>query len=123
MLACAPALSTCGNQVLADLPSPDNSKRAVIFVRNCGATTRLNTHISLVQATSPLANEAGNTFVAETGAEEDLVRADGNSSISVQWLGASKLQVNRPRDIRVFREELEVSGVTLDYKILDSGAR
>jgi len=42
----------CGNTIVEALPSPDGSHKAVVFVRNCGATTDFSTQMSVLRGDS-----------------------------------------------------------------------
>jgi hypothetical protein len=54
----------CGNEVFKEYYSPDKSMKAIIFQRDCGATTGFSTHISLFDVNKEFDdNEAGNIFL------------------------------------------------------------
>jgi hypothetical protein len=56
----------CANDLLTEIPSPDGALKAVVFQRDCGATTSFSTQISILWTNRPLPNETGNLFVADT---------------------------------------------------------
>src|SRR5688572_11020252 len=60
------ASGMCRNEVLAELPAPDNRNRAVVFQRDCGATTGFSTQVSVLRGSRRLPNEGGNVFVADS---------------------------------------------------------
>ena len=113
--ACIFDADSCGNNVLSELPSPDASRRAVLFVRNCGATTRFSTQLALISSGRSLPNEGGNVLVAETGYEPTGVDDSGRPAVAVQWVSADELRVTYAEGIRVFRKELELAGVGISY--------
>ena len=39
----------CKEQMVSETPSPDGRMKVIIFVRDCGATTRASTHVSVVR--------------------------------------------------------------------------
>lgn len=41
----------CGNKIIQEIPSPNRKLKAVIFTRDCGATTGFSTQISLLSKT------------------------------------------------------------------------
>lgn len=45
---------TCGEEVVAQHPSPDGEHVAILFVRNCGATTPYVTHVNIADAAREL---------------------------------------------------------------------
>ena len=55
----------CGNTPIVEEPAPGGKFRAVVFERDCGATTGFSTNISIIPARSPLPNEQGNVFRAD----------------------------------------------------------
>jgi hypothetical protein len=71
----------CGNEVLRSVPSPDGRVKAVIFERDCGATTGYSGQVSLLAATAALPNEGGDTFVADG----DHGAAPGGPQVHVLW--------------------------------------
>jgi hypothetical protein len=67
----------CGNTVIREVLSPDHRIKAVVFQRDCGATTGFSTQVSLLSAQATLPNYSGNIFLT-----------DDASDISVRWLRA-----------------------------------
>ena len=55
----------CVNTVREEILSPDGKYRAVIFERDCGATTGFNRQLSIVPSNKKLKNEKGNVFIIE----------------------------------------------------------
>jgi len=53
----------CGNQIHKEYLSPDKSLKALVFQRDCGATTGFSTQISILDSNEKLENENGNIFV------------------------------------------------------------
>ena len=93
----------CGNEVRQTVTSPSGNLAAVLFTRDCGATTGFSTQVSIVAAGRSLPNEPGNTFV--TG---------GKVELSLQWQTDSALRIlgsGQP----VFKQETQVSGVMVKY--------
>jgi hypothetical protein len=104
-------LSPCGNRVLADVPSPLGTKHAVVFERDCGATTDFSTQLSILNAGDKLENEGGNAFVADSD------HGRGTSLyVHVKWSTEGALTVNYPERARVFHNERQVNGVSITYK-------
>jgi len=96
----------CANRVLEDIRSPNRQRRAVVFLRDCGATTGYSTQISVLPANTVLENEGGNLFVADHL---------GNHAVRVRWVDGDTIEIFPPRDARVFRAEARVAGVTARY--------
>lgn len=54
----------CDDEVVSTVASPSHTTSAVVFNRNCGATTGFNTQVSIVQAgASP--SGAGNVLILD----------------------------------------------------------
>ena len=80
------ACSVCGNTEVSRLASPDGRLEAVIFERSCGATTDFTTQISIVRKGDAIANDAGNTFIADSN-HGAAPRANwGGPPADVKWL-------------------------------------
>jgi len=71
--ACGPD-SLCGNKILAETLSPDGKMKAVLFTRDCGATTGYSTQISVIPQAKKLPNDGGNVFII-----------DGEPTITLRW--------------------------------------
>ncbi|MEJ6473976.1 hypothetical protein [Pseudoalteromonas piscicida] len=52
----------CGNYFHSESFSPNGELKAVIFQRDCGATTGFSTQISILDVDDKLENEMGNVF-------------------------------------------------------------
>ena len=68
----------CANDEVVRIPSPDTKFEAVVFQRDCGATTGFSTQVSVVTRGASLPNEAGNVFIADT---------DHGKATSASWGG------------------------------------
>jgi hypothetical protein len=101
----------CANRVAAEYPSPDARRRAVVFERDCGATTGFSAQVSVLSSDERLPNEAGNVCVVEAGGyTPDKI----NAEISVSWDGPDELVV-RPRGVPK-RAETKVGDVHVSYR-------
>ncbi len=101
----------CGNEILSESLSPDGSKRAVLFSRNCGATTDYSWQISILGAKEVLPDDGGNAFVADTdhGAVQEM-------KVEVDWKDSDHLIVSYPEHARVFHQSTMVRGVRISYE-------
>ncbi|MCE2570046.1 DUF5412 family protein [Motilimonas eburnea] len=77
----------CGNEKYAEVLSPNKEYKAVIFQRDCGATTGFSTHISLLDVNKELGNEAGNIFVIEGLANQ--------VAPNIRWISDFQLNIHR----------------------------
>lgn len=77
----------CGNEIHSEHVSPDNDYKAVIFQRDCGATTGFSTQLSIIDANSDLGNDvAGNVLILDGHPDEILLK--------VTWKSKNELVVN-----------------------------
>ena len=94
----------CSNEPATVVPSPNGKSKAVVFHRNCGATTDPNTQVSVLPAYSKLPNIPGNALVLDADAPRE-VKWTSDTSLSVSGLGAA----------RVSNQQQVVSGVSIAY--------
>lgn len=77
----------CGNHLYKEYPSPEKSHKAVIFQRDCGATTGFSTQISIIGFEQELGNTKGNVYIID-GHPDDVAPA-------LKWLSESTLSISR----------------------------
>ncbi len=106
----------CGNDVLTEHRSPDGTMKAVVFVRNCGATTSYSTQLSILDADDSLPAGAGNTFIADTDHGRVLPGPGGGPAVEVVWTGKQSLAISFAARIRVFKQESSVDGIHIEYE-------
>jgi len=77
----------CANEIYSVHESPGNDCKAVIFQRDCGATTGFSTQLSIIDANSDLDNDvAGNVLILD-GHPDDI-------QLKVAWKSKNELVVN-----------------------------
>lgn len=59
---CMSVDSMCATQLYDTIPSPNGELKAVLYQRDCGATTPFTTNISIMEANDSLKNEPGNIY-------------------------------------------------------------
>lgn len=101
----------CDNTISQTVRSPDGQLKAVIFQRECGATTGFSTQISVLAADETLPDDSGNVFVESKGV-----------SIEVVWQGSRHLIIkHKPtvfasaKQVAVDRGWLRSEIVMIDY--------
>jgi hypothetical protein len=107
----------CGNQILGTYPSPAGTKKVVLFVGNCGATTGWSVHASIMTPTEELHDtDRGNIFVADAnhGAAAEY-NAIGGPSVQVVWSGNDELEIRYSRGARIFLELPQVGRTHISY--------
>ncbi len=101
LTACFPDM--CGNEVKQTVASPSGKLAAVVFSRDCGATTGFSTQVSIIPLGRSLPNEAGNTFVT-AGKVDVSLQCQTDSTLRIQGAGPT-----------VFKQEAQVNGVSVKY--------
>jgi len=106
---------TCQNQAIKRLKSPDGEHVAVLFQRDCGATTGLSTQVSISED-GELASGRANAFSADDNHGAASVGPWGGPMAEIKWLGSDRLLVRYAAKSRVFKQEHEVSSITISYE-------
>jgi len=110
LAGCDPSFdSLCGNTVLKSLDSPDGKLKAVVFQRDCGATTGFSTQLSVLNAGDPLPNDGGNVFIADTDGGAALAGQGGGPRVDILWEGPRKLLIEHNSGARRFKTVTQLS--------------
>lgn len=110
-------LAGCGNPLctteqIKNIVSPDGSHNAVMFMRECGATTDFTTQVSVDPS---LFQSIGNVFVAD-GYNGGTRGEWGGPWADVTWTGPSHLLITYDGKARIFDQQTNVNGVTVTYR-------
>jgi len=114
ILGCDP--DPCANEEIQTITSPDGKHKAIVFQRDCGATTGFSTQVSLLRFSDRLPKSAGNTFIADTDHGKAPAGPGGGPDVNAQWTSGNELVVKYDKRARVFRFEESVGGVTIRYE-------
>jgi hypothetical protein len=107
----------CENRLLDERVAPDGKLKAVVFVRNCGATTSFSTEVSILEAAASLPRNGGEVvFVATTGHGLAPAGPGGGPEVQVRWEGPSRLTVSRHAAAVVFKLVTQSRGVAVDHE-------
>jgi hypothetical protein len=114
ILLCLGACSSplCSSKTVTSLRSPTGEHRAVMFMRECGATTDFTTQVSI---DPQIWQWVGNVFVADAydgGRREDW----GGPWADIRWTGPNELLVTYDRHARVFDRNAAVGDVKVTYR-------
>lgn len=105
----------CDNTPLAEVPSPSGAHKAVVFQRDCGATTGFSTQVSVLPAGEKPRDDAGNVFVADTDHGAAPAGPGGGPVVEPVWLAEDRLLIRHHRLARVFRSEARAGSVAVAY--------
>jgi hypothetical protein len=98
----------CANQIIQKIPSPDKKLKAVVFQRDCGATTGFSTQVSVIKANDKPSNAAGNVFSADTYHGKVSSGLIGGPTVEVVWQDPLQLQIKHPQNARIFKATKEI---------------
>jgi hypothetical protein len=94
----------CANEVSRSIISPSGEIKAVVFSRNCGATTGFNTQVSIIPVSRVLPDQDGNSLIL-----------DGAIELKVEWKSDSELHIRGIGSSRVFKQGGSMEGVSISY--------
>jgi hypothetical protein len=101
------SLDLCANEIHQEVYSPERTLKAVIFQRDCGATTGFSTHVSIVPAEEELGNDrAGNLYIANGHPAE--------SSLVLQWSSETAMTISGYTQDAI-KQEHRVEGIKILY--------
>ena len=95
----------CANEPVSSVLSPSGANKAVVFTRDCGATTGWSTQVSILRGSELLRNEGGNTLVVE-----------GKTPVQVTWKSDSAVTLSGASGGRLFKQERAVNGIAVVYE-------
>jgi len=105
----------CQNTILSSTASPDGERHAVLFMRDCGATTDFSTQASILRDEA-LPTGAGNLFIADGGSASAPPTDHGGPWAEVVWQGPRRLLVRYDSMAEVYKQQDQVAGVTVTYE-------
>src|SRR3954469_19547777 len=82
----------CGNTLIEKIPSPGGRLQAIVFNRDCGATTDFVTHVSVI-STGGGYGDAGNIFIADANHNKAPRDARGGPLLTIRWIDAHNLEI------------------------------
>ena len=106
----------CGNKVVYEVHPPNRKHEAIVFVRNCGATTDFSTHVSVVREGQSLSHGAGNALVVDGDHGKVKTGSCGQLPVHVAWNGDHSVAIRYPQESRRFLANTRAEGVALTYE-------
>jgi hypothetical protein len=105
----------CSNEVIASQAAPDGRHRAVLFGRDCGATTDFSTQLSVLKIGARLDGD-GNVFVADRDHGAAQAGRWGGPWTETKWVSADHLHVRYAARTRVFERADRLGDVRVTYE-------
>jgi hypothetical protein len=106
---------SCKNRTVSTAAVPAGDLKAVLFQRDCGATTGFSSQVSLTGANEATSG-VGNAFVADTDHGVAQAASWGGPWVELRWVSPQKLLIRYDAKARVFTQNATVSGVTVTYE-------
>lgn len=110
----------CANSVVSETTAPGGLHKAVLFQRDCGASTGFSTQISILDPEDEPSG-GGNAFRADDDHGKASNGHWGGSWAEVRWLAPDHLVVRYAAKSRIFEQDDAVDGVRITYEIVDAG--
>ena len=115
LIALSGCSDVCVNEQVSRTDAPDGRRSAVMFQRDCGATTGFSTQISLVKpGDEPFGG--GNTFRADADHGAAATGDWGGPGADMEWLAPDHLRIRYAAKSRLFEQADRVSGVKISYE-------
>ncbi|MEM7792623.1 MAG: hypothetical protein AAF546_14555 [Verrucomicrobiota bacterium] len=96
----------CENTVILEEKNQENGMKAVVFDRNCGATTSLSRQVSILKEEKELPNDAGNIFTSSH-----------YSDVQIRWVDSTHLEITRIGTGKDFLMEESLQGIKISYAL------
>ncbi len=93
----------CGNRVLREVTSPNGQLKAVVFIRDCGATTSFSTQVIILSTGEALPDSSKGIFVIDPGFERSSTAA-----VEPRWATDNHLLIEHEDFCRIFRADTQV---------------
>ena len=110
---------TCENEVISESVNPNQQIKAVIFQRNCGATTGFSTQVSILEFRDELKNDGGNVFVADTNHGEAPSDENDGPKVEAEWIGNNKLKLSYHPKARTFSKVTSYNDIQITYEEIE----
>jgi hypothetical protein len=114
--ATAACFDLCANKLVSEVRSPSGKMKAVVFERDCGATTGSTTQVSLLSSNKSLPNEIGNLFVATANHGKAPAGAWGGPLVDLSWTDDAHLLLRYDGRASVSKREESLGNVNVRYE-------
>lgn len=105
----------CGNRVVSRADAPGGALGAVMFQRDCGATTGFTTQVSILRpGEAPVGK--GNVFIADDDHGAAIAGHWGGPWADIRWLAPHHLHIRHAARTRIFLKQESIAGVRVTYQ-------
>ena len=109
----------CGNEVISEVLSPDGTRKAVVFSRDCGATTDVSTQVAVLKLGESLGSNPESVLAADTNRGTAARGAWGGPEVIAHWNSASELVVRVATGARILRSGSSPSAITIKHELAE----
>lgn len=106
---------TCANEIVTEIASPARGFKAVMFRRDCGATTSYSTQVSILAEGAELSG-TGNVYRADDDHGVAPVGEWDGPWAEIRWIGPRQLLVRYAAGSRIFEQSDGQSGISVSYE-------
>ncbi len=93
----------CSNEKLSEALSPSGRWKAVVFARDCGATTDFSTHVAVLKREENLSSSSESAFSADTNHGAASSGPGGGPAVTAYWISESDLVLRHSAMARVHK--------------------
>ncbi|MFH0783005.1 MAG: hypothetical protein V2B20_13800 [Pseudomonadota bacterium] len=115
-----PIPGLCGEMIIDKIPSPDGDFNAIVFERDCEATTSFSTQVALLRSRSTSSttphDRKKSFFVADCNHNLAPSGAGGGPEVRIRWLSNNSLEIENHYMARIIRAESMSKGVSIQYR-------
>lgn len=105
----------CENKLFDEKSNFQNNYKAILFVRNCGASTGFSKQLSIIEFDDKLNNDTGNIFISDNN--HGNAKSDSfGPIIEINWIDNKTLKVSYSKNIRVFKKEFIFKNIKIIYE-------
>lgn len=107
-------LGGSNNFLLREIYSTTNGKKAVLFLKENGATSDNSLQVSILSGDQKLSkDEAGNVFTVDSN--HDSTNQNRNS-MNIQWISDDTLKIEYDKRLRTFIMKSNFAGIQIIYE-------
>ena len=109
----------CAKFIIDQTPSPSGKLKAVIYQRDCGATSDFNSLVGIVPGSKNVSEKnspPGNFFGAEKGHSSAPRNKRHGPELRLKWLSENCLEIQYHESVLVTHSEKSSEGVDIAYR-------
>lgn len=115
LAGCLDGAGLCANRIVSRVDAPGGARSAVMFERDCGATTGFSTQISILRPGEAPAGK-GNVLIADDDHGAAMAGDWGGPWAEIRWLGRDHLLILHATKARMFLRQEAVAGARITYR-------